>query len=152
MSLLVTLSVNIIVLAFFFIIITKRFNKKYDAKALLDAVQKEVDGIIVELNGTTDRNIALLEDRIKTLSEILKKTDKKIEYLKKESKRQVYIDDRYNDILKSNITGNGEKPDEPAKERIRELYRQGISAHLIAKKTGISQGEVDLYISLIENK
>jgi DNA-binding NarL/FixJ family response regulator len=162
MNLLISIAVNLLLMAFFFIFITKRMERRFSTEIVLEDVRKEVEGIIVELNGTTDRNIALVEDRIQSLGEILRNADKKIEVLNRESRRKVISDFRYNDIQKRNPPaeqaggheqkGEVKKPgeDEERKSRIRELYRQGISAGLIAKKTGLSQGEVDLYISLIE--
>ena len=163
MNLLITIAVNLLLMAVFFIFITKRMERRFSTEIFLEDVRKEVEGIIVELNGTTDRNIALVEDRIQSLGDILRNADKKIEILNRESQRKVTSDFRYNDILKRNplseppsVRVKREEKEEPGgdediKKRILELYRQVFSAALIAKKTGVTQGEVDLFISLIEN-
>ena len=57
--------------------------------------------MVVQLNQTTDRNVSLLEDRIRQLTELLAKADKKIGLLRREGEKHEVSQSVYNHLVKS---------------------------------------------------
>lgn len=58
-----------------------------ETDAIIGKLRKEVGEIVTELNGTTERNVALLENRIAALNDLLEKAGKTSGALKRESEK-----------------------------------------------------------------
>ncbi len=126
-------------------------------------VNEEVNGIILELNQTTERNILLIEEKINKISQLIEDSDKSIQILD----RRIKIDNRVDPthyshlekkrkfpVIEDEIVKKTEEIDENQndKKRIMELYNNGLSSDLIASKTGTTIGEVELIITLNSRK
>jgi hypothetical protein len=83
-NLLILLLLDIAALAGMFVYFNNRIHKNMEPDVLLGKVRDEVNRMLLELNQTTDRNIDLLEDRIKSLHEVLKTADHRISLMKRE--------------------------------------------------------------------
>ena len=64
-----------------------RVRRVASSDAHIAEIRDEVSRLLVELNRTTDRNIALIEDRIASLNELLSSADKKIGLLRRETEK-----------------------------------------------------------------
>jgi hypothetical protein len=95
LQLLLTLAANLIILALFFVWIVRRFERRFSSKRILDEVRSEMSSLMVELNGTTDRNVSLIEDRIEQLGSLLKRADKRLSILQREMEKYQLSADRY---------------------------------------------------------
>ncbi|MCD6396318.1 MAG: hypothetical protein J7L71_02140, partial [Spirochaetaceae bacterium] len=73
-----------IIIIFSLIVIFRRTNKLQKSK-VLGELESEVNNLILELNQTADRNINILEEKIRTLVKILNDADKRIKILGTES-------------------------------------------------------------------
>ena len=150
----ITLGLNIIVLAVFYIMFTHRIAKSGQARYALNSVRNEVEEIITELNQTTDRNVDLIEDRIKQISGLIEKADKRITILKKEAEIEHRGEHRgpatYGNLRNAPV----EKPkrEMTKREKILDLHQQGFSSGIIAQQVGATIGEVELTISLMEGR
>jgi hypothetical protein len=83
-NLLILLLLDIAALAGMFVYFNNRIHKNMEPDVLLGKVRDEVNRMLLELNQTTDRNIDLLEDRIKSLHEVLQAADHRISLMKRE--------------------------------------------------------------------
>ena len=88
MTLLVTIAINVAVITVGFLILNRKIDRKLHPERLLEQVQSEVEGIITELNQTTDRNIGLVEDRVERLQKVLETADRRIGVMKREVEKQ----------------------------------------------------------------
>ncbi len=145
------------ILGFFiiYVVLKKKIKEFVDPSSLLDQIREEVNRIIVELNQTTDRNIALIEDRINRLMELHAEADKKISLLQREGEKHEVSRKLYNNITQRQAEKkHGLKLDErrDRQDEVLRLHQAGFSAPIIAKRTGSSLGEVELIISLLERK
>jgi len=145
--------------------IFRKLNKLQKSNVIIE-LESEVNDLVREMNLTADRNINIIEDKIKTLSAILIDADKRIKILGSEQVKSKSESVIYNKLGK--ISGNAE-PDistklEPVvspvkkvvelnkKERIIELHNNGFTSSVIATKAGLTVGEVELIISLVEGR
>jgi hypothetical protein len=179
-TLLVLIAVNLIGYLVVYLLLREKVRRASSAQAAVSEVREEVNRLIVELNQTADRNVALLEDRIAGLAELLSKADKKMGLLRRESEKhdmgaQVYgriIDSRPEAPSRPGAPARPEAkartapeaPGEPdfmgagrtealdVRQQVIALHRAGFSASLIASRVGAPLGEVELIISLERRK
>jgi hypothetical protein len=145
-----------------FILIVRIFNKlkkQQKSKVLLE-LESEVNDLILEMNQTTDRNINILEEKIRALSKILNDADKRIKILgtetgKIKAETTVYsraglIDEKK---LDSDVPLKKKQAVETNKrDRIIELHNNGFTSSVIASRVGLTVGEIELIISLVEGR
>jgi len=170
---LISLALSIVL--FFYFRIYIRVQRKKAAEELLAEYRLEVQGLIADINLATDRDSLLVEERIKTLKNLLEDTDKRIAVYVNELERS-----RSGETLYSKLgpdfhhaapeTGDREitvpkkarrktarphtdsVPAEKQDVRIRiaELAIQGNNAADIASKLKISVSEVELALHLLQ--
>ncbi len=145
-----------------YFLLNRKISKILNSEKILSRVDDEVNGLILELNQTAERNILLIEDRIKKLNRLIKESDKSIMLLNKQFDRQKIEPIQYNHLSKmrnfispedesvKDVVENDENLSD--KDRILELSNKGFSSDVIAAKTGSSIGEVDLIITLNSRK
>lgn len=129
---------------------------------------------MTELNGTAERNIALLENQIRTISELTEKAGKVAAVLQREKDKHDLADRVYTSLSRSKpLTLNVEEssiPEKPAgntvviepeaadfdtlpvREKALILHRKGNSLDSIAGELDLSRGEVELIISLHDRR
>jgi hypothetical protein len=83
-TILVTLIVDIGGLLLIYALLRDRVRRATTAQAQIADIREEVSRLLVELNQATDRNIALMEDKIASLNGELAAADKKIGLLHRE--------------------------------------------------------------------
>jgi hypothetical protein len=83
-TILITLVVDIGGLVLIYALLRDRVRRATTADSQIAEIREEVSRLLVELNQTTDRNIALLEDKIASLNGELATADKKIGLLRRE--------------------------------------------------------------------
>jgi hypothetical protein len=169
-ELIILIIVNILLVFLAFFYFRRKFLNLIKNESLLSQVREEIQGLIVELNQTTERNLSLTEERIRRLTDLLEKADKTIVLLDRETKKTERVERTYTDLKPKSLfhapkqttkeAGSGEfdvsdtSPDSKApskkssREKVLELTRQGISPDIIASKLGKTIGEVELIISL----
>lgn len=163
MSLLVSLAANIIIVSLLFLFLTRRLVRKLSLEESLDELQREVGGIVTEMNQAAERNISLLEDKIEELRDIEQRIDRKITLLNRETQKENESATTYREIVREARKQQRRNPSEassgdaleasqpdtrPIRERILDLHRKGISPNIIATRVGSTVGEVELIIGL----
>ena len=83
-TILITLVVDFGGLLFVYLLLRDRVRRATSVESRMAEVREEVSRLLVELNQATDRNIALMEDKIASLNEVLAAADKKIGLLHRE--------------------------------------------------------------------
>jgi hypothetical protein len=175
LTILILLAVEIGGLLVVYAVLRERVRRGTSAAAQSQELREEVSRLVVELNQTTDRNIALVEDGIARLNELLARADKKIGLLRRESEKhemgmQVYsrLGEGRSAVEQGAPAGGpppaktgraraaapkaeeGEATD--AREQVVRLARGGFAPSLIAARVGVPLGEVELIISLEQRK
>ncbi len=159
-----------VIIIFLLIVIFRRINKLQESK-VLGELESEVNDLVLELNQTADRNINILEEKIKTLVKILNNADKRIKILGMESGKSKSETVTYNQlgiiqdnqILNRKIEKNQPKiiKEEVVEEKLKEknkkdiiieLHNNGFTSVVIASRVGLTIGEVELIISLVEGR
>lgn len=100
MSLFFAAVLNVGFAAVIYLLLIRRIDRKLEPGRIVEQVRSEIEGIIVELNQTTDRNIGLIEDRVNRLNSVLEQADKRLSVLKREVQSHTAGTERYNDIIK----------------------------------------------------
>jgi hypothetical protein len=178
---LILVAVNLLGYLIMYLLLRQRIRRAASPAAQSAELRDEVSRLIIELNQTTDRSIALLEEKISTLADLLSRADKKIQLLKRESEKHDVGSRVYGRILDGRppleesgrdrteetapaapavgaARGAGAAParkeEGPAdvREQVLQLYRAGFSASLISARVGAPKGEVDLIIALSERR
>lgn len=144
--------------ALVYFLLKKKISRTLAAATVLREVREEVNRILVELNQTTHRNVTLLEDRISSLTELLGKADKKIALVRREAEKQDLAGRLYAELAGRRQDPTKPEPEQPATppadrqlEAVR-LAQAGLSPSLIARRLGLTPGEVELILSLAEHK
>jgi hypothetical protein len=154
----ILIAVNVLGYFALFILLRRRMDRESSPES---RIREEVNGLMVELNQTTDRNIALIEDRIAGLTDLLSKADKKIGLLRRESEKHDMGAKVYGRVAQARVperteeTRSADQAPEgkvDVRERIVALHRAGFSASLIAARVGAPRGEVELILSLENRK
>ena len=83
-TILIMLVVDLGGLLLVYVVLRDRVRRAMSVDSQIADVREEVSRLLVELNQTTDRNVALIEDRISRLNESLALADKKIGLLRRE--------------------------------------------------------------------
>jgi len=83
-TILIMLVVDLGGLLLVYVLLRDRVRRATTANAQIAEIRDEMSRLVVDLNQTTDRNIALIEDRIASLNELLSAADKKIGLLRRE--------------------------------------------------------------------
>ena len=146
-----------------YFILKKKIARSLAAATVLREVREEVNRILVELNQTTHRNVTLLEDRISSLTELLGKADKKIALVRRESEKQDLAGRLYSELAGRQRDPPRPEPAEPGSTPTPQslpdaaaapvrLAQAGLSPSLIARRLGLTPGEVELILSLAEHK
>ncbi len=153
-----------------FYFLKRKIDKAVSSEEWISRVRDEIDELVLEMNQTAERNVALLEDRIRTLESLLEEADRKLLLFQKEKEKsdlsmQVYSHLKKNTLLtpqepvqeKSGLQLTLEDEEKEhrkeekslsLKDRVMELYGQGFSSEIISQKLQASIAEVDLIISL----
>jgi hypothetical protein len=83
-TILVTLVVDFGGLLLVYVLLRDRVRRATTSDSQIEQIRAEVSRLLVELNQATDRNIALMEDKIASLNDALSAADKKIGLLHRE--------------------------------------------------------------------
>ncbi len=148
--------INIMILVSMFFYLNHKIDRSLQIHQIVAKARKELQGILVELNHATERNVALVEDRIHQLKKSLEAVDKRLAVLHREMEKKFPA--TYNSLAQKQETSMAqqesqeEKQKEFSKADVLELYNKGISPSLIAAKLGTTIGEVELIISLQDRK
>ena len=86
-TVLIMLVLDIGGLLLIYVLLRDRVRRAASRDSQIAEIRDEVSRLLVELNRTTDRNIALIEDRIASLNELLSSADKKIGLLRRETEK-----------------------------------------------------------------
>jgi len=86
-TVLIMLVLDIGGLLLIYVLLRDRVRRAASSDAHIAEIRDEVSRLLVELNRTTDRNIALIEDRIGSLNELLSSADKKIGLIRRETEK-----------------------------------------------------------------
>ncbi|HET6452155.1 MAG TPA: hypothetical protein VFI08_12635 [Spirochaetia bacterium] len=86
-TVLLSLVVDVGGLILVYVLLRDRVRRAVAAETRIGEVRDEVSRLLVELNQATDRNIALMEDRIGILNDAIATADKKIGLLRRETEK-----------------------------------------------------------------
>jgi len=86
-TILITLVVDLGGLILVYLLLRDRVRRAATTEARVGEIREEVSRLLVELNQATDRNVALMEDRIAVLNEAISTADKKIGLLRRETEK-----------------------------------------------------------------
>jgi hypothetical protein len=143
-SFLLTIFCQLIIFVVLYVILKKRLERQYSQRTQIEKIETEVEKVIMELNHTTERNIGLIENKIKEINSLLESTDKRLNILKRESEKHDLSKKVYTHLVESsNMSKNKNIRDE-----VMRLYASGFQSNMIANQLGASVGEVELIISL----
>lgn len=157
----------------------RRIRRDMETDAIIGKLRAEIGEIVTELNGTTERNVALIENRISELTNLVERAGKTTGVLRRESEKhdiasQVYTSlersKPFNPSLNLDVVDDSQTGDPPAEAEaavpedivdfsslpIREkalfMHRNGESDESIAAKLGMSRGEVELIFSIHDRR
>ncbi len=143
-----TTAVALLGFTILYLVLKRKIERVSDASYLVGKIREEIDQIVVELNQTTDRNIALIEDRIHNLNELLSKADKKIGLLKREAEKHEVSTNVYQNV----VAGAKRTEERNRQEEVLSLHAEGLPVPAIANRLGLPISEVELIVSLNAKK
>ncbi len=75
--------ISLMVLAVMYLFLRRRIDRLTDSERISEALSGDLDVILAEINQATERNILIIEDKIRELEEIIKTAEKRITLLRK---------------------------------------------------------------------
>ncbi len=147
----IVIGINIIALCGVFFFFKRRIDKSLRTEEVVRTIREEIEQLIVELNRTTDRNVAIIEERINELKKVTASADKQIKLLNKEVRNKEKERETYLHIKPSPAAAQREARTETkggTRDRVLAMFHRGEEAEAISKELGITVAEVELIISL----
>jgi len=120
MTAVIMIGVNLVVLIGMGIFFHRRIENRMKPDELVRQLREEVNGVIVELNQATDRNVSIIEDRLETINKTIARADRAVKVLQGEVERRAEGQRRYNElgrhagILRSLSIDSPEESETPA--------------------------------------
>jgi hypothetical protein len=130
-----------------YVLLRRAVMRRMSARDMVPELRSEVAALIVELNGATERNVALLEDGIGRLQELLRSAD-----------RGAAAPGSAPDPVADGAGGadRAQRPVRPAgsaaerRAQVLRLRGLGMSSAAIADHLATSPGEVELIVNLAD--
>jgi hypothetical protein len=113
-TILITLVVDLGGLLIVFLVLRDRVRRATSTDSRISEIRDEVSRLLVELNQATDRNIALMEDKISALNEVISTADKKIGLLRRETEKHDVGSQIYTRLAEGKPRAAAESPRFPA--------------------------------------
>ena len=152
-----------------FVLLRRYINRYLLKRDYLKEIREQVAELIIELNGTTDRNISLMENQIYQVKRILDIVDKKVGVLNNEIRKFESTTSVLEKLNNSNSKATNSKiskdntlearinigaKNDPAnrREEINRLHQLGLSNIKIAERLAANLGEVELIVNIDGNK
>ncbi len=164
--------VNFLAMLVFFLVLRARFSQR----RILSELRAEMDRLIADLGREADRDVAILESRVKNLRSLIDEADKRIILASKETRRRdeasqilAAIADRPPTVPETQpkrqqaspaepvriytkpILARGDRqiePFVPVQERVVDLSRKGFTAEMISSTLSVPLGEVELILNM----
>ena len=143
-------------------------RRELESEIIIKKLKIEIGEMVTALNGTTERNIALLENKIHIINTLISKAGKTAGVLKREQEKSKTADSVYTSLGRSKpltIDVEDEAVEDiktespiidfeslPIREKALVLHRKGESLDSIASRLDMSLGEIELIISLHERR
>ncbi|MDR3312652.1 MAG: hypothetical protein LBS64_05935 [Spirochaetaceae bacterium] len=145
--------VNAALWVFFF----ARFSRRFSPEAMLQDLREEVDKLILENNRTTDRNVTLIEARIRELQALIEEADRRTPRFAAPPPQPTVMAEYFSAGLPMGGADSVKPPDtrvEPPQEksvrdRVAEYAAAGMSPERIAYELSVSLTEVQIYLSVV---
>ena len=114
MDFITLLLLNLAAFAAGYLFLVSHIRKELNVRGIIEKLRNEVSALVIEINATTDRNITLIEDRLSTLKDFLKDTDRRLVVLDREINRRKNEQTVYNRLGKETIlpSSNSDKSEE----------------------------------------
>ena len=176
LSILISFTVSLVTVIVSFFFCRRKLRRELETGMILQKLKLEIGEMLTALNGTTERNIALLENQVRIINDLIKKASKTAGVLKREQEKQKNIEQVYSSLgrLKpltleveeaqkeetlSSVNAPGVSETSgidfeslSIRERALVLHRNGEKLEAIATRLDMSLGEIELIISLHERR
>lgn len=136
---------NLVILLLIYLFLKKKIDNTSSVEHILKSVRDEVDRMLVELNQTADRNIALLESKLNDVHDVMEQADRKIKVLEREKEKQDLSRKIYSELNKNTKIAAEERD---LQQEVINMFQSGVAESIIAKRLNLPVGEVQLIISL----
>ena len=139
-----------------YVLLRRAVMRRMSARNMVPELRSEVAALIAELNGTTERNVALLEDGIGRLQELLRGADRGAAAPGSEPDPGVDGVAGVDGAGGADRADRADRPGRPggsAAERRAQVLRLrglGMSSAAIADRLATSPGEVELIVNLAD--
>ena len=124
-------------LAGLYLVLRRRIDRTLGGLGEMPELDTRVAALIAEMNGTAERGVTLLEDRIRCLDELLREADRRAPRPSPEGRRQA----------PAHAAVGGER-----ETQVMRLRKLGFSSAVIADRLATSQGEVELILNLAADR
>ena len=95
------ISLNLILFIGFFVFFKRRIDRALSTEEIVDRLRSEVNGLVVELNQTSERNIGIIEERIQRLQSLVSRADRRIQMLNRETEKNEISAELYEKLKKN---------------------------------------------------
>ncbi|MFP4510890.1 MAG: hypothetical protein ACLFNQ_12280 [Spirochaetaceae bacterium] len=163
MDLLALLLFNTGILLLMFLYFRRRIDRELSAERAIEKVRTEIGQLVAEMNKTTERNITLIEDRVRRAGAEIDRADRSLSALSRVRETTERSVETYNELGRIRKPETRPQPqdtvpteviaDKPEKRRTMrdsavELHSQGVPVDEIASRLGGTIAEIELMVGL----
>lgn len=168
MDLLALLLFNSGILLLMFLFFRRRIDRELSADRAIEKVRTEIGQLVAEMNRTTERNITLIEDRVRRVGAEIDRADRSLSALTRVRETTERSVETYNELgrirkpeakiepqqIRPQEVPEAEVPPErPAERRTMrdsavDLHSQGVPVDEIASRLGGTIAEIELMVGL----
>ena len=130
-------ALQLVGLAVLYLVLRRYLDRKLRRFDEAPELRSQVAALTAEMNAAAERNVTLLEDRIRRLDESLREADRRAAQRVPEGRH----------AAPAAAGGAGER-----QARVMRLRRLGFSSAVIADRLATSQGEVELILNLAADR
>ena len=111
----------------------RKLEREMKVNDTFKKLRSEIDNMLTDINGATERNILLIEDKIRTMSNLIDRGNKLVGVLKKEKEKQELSSNVYTELARSRslslVLGN--TSDEPIENGYIDNVEQSDNQKLL---------------------
>ena len=89
------LAAALVSFAVLYLVLDRRIRKKVDPQTILGQIRREIEGLILELNQTAERNLTLMEEKMGVLRDVLEDAEKRVAVLRREAQTLQRVERAY---------------------------------------------------------
>jgi hypothetical protein len=80
-----SLAASLVSFAVLYLLLERRIRRRVDPETILGQIRREIEGLIVDMNQTTERALSLLEEKMSAAKQVVEDSERRLKTLRREA-------------------------------------------------------------------